>query len=183
MPRANRISDPSSRVALEPIAIFALGMLSFIGWTLFAGADINWDFLNYHLYLGLNVGGDRLAKDFFPAGSSSYLAPYAYWPIAAMIAVKWPAMVVGSVMAAIHSLAVVATWYLAKQLFPDNSRKALTLRVVSTVLGVVCPLVLTEVGTSFIDITSAIPVVLGIALLLRAINSGSSRTQAFIVSG
>ena len=53
----------------------------------------------------------------------------------------------------------------------------------SSLIAVACPLVLTEVGTSFIDITSAIPVVLGIALLLKALDARGSRNPGFMLSG
>lgn len=183
MPGGSRIGDSNARVGLEPFVVFGLGMLGFISWTLYAGPDLNWDLLNYHIYAGLHASGDAIGKDVFGAGGTSYLAPYGYWPLAKMVAGKWPAMVVGSVLAAIHSLAVIVTWYLSKQLFPGDSPNAITLRVAATAVGVTCPLVLTEVGTSFIDITSAIPVVLGIALLMKALCSGRYRTRIFIFSG
>ena len=183
MPQSIRVTASAWRTALEPIVIFFIGALGFVAWTLHAGRDLNWDFLNYHLYLGMHAGGDGLDRNFFPAGGSSYLNPYAYWPLGMMIAAKWPAMVIGGVLAFIQSLAVPATWYLAKQLFPDASRKALTLRVAATAIGVVCPLVLTEVGTSFIDLNTAIPVVLGAALMLKAFTTSSYRTLLFVIAG
>jgi hypothetical protein len=183
MSHPSQVTKNASWPTFEPIGILAAGMLSFIGWTLYIGRDLNWDFLNYHLYLGLNAAGQRLATDFFPASSSSYLTPYAYWPLATMVAAGWPAMAVGSVMAGIHSLAVIATWYVAKQLFPDESRKALLCRSAATMLGVISPLVLTEVGSSFIDITSAIPGVFGIALFLKALGSERHRALFFVMAG
>ncbi|MBK8742731.1 MAG: hypothetical protein IPM02_26045 [Betaproteobacteria bacterium] len=125
---------PISSVAREPLTVLVLGALCFIAWALHAGPDMNWDFLNYHLYAGLHASGDALSRDFFPADSQSYFTPYGYWPMAAMIAAKWPAMMVGGTMAAIHSLAVLGTWYLSKQLFPDGSSKSLALRTIATVL-------------------------------------------------
>lgn len=183
MPQTSRATRGASWSALEPISVFLVGMLGFIGWSLYIGRDLNWDFLNYHLYLGLNAGGDRLATDFFPASSSSYLTPYAYWPLARMIAAQWPAMMVGATMAAIHSLSFIATWYVAKQLFPDESRKALLCRVSAAILGVVSSLVLTEVGSSFIDITSAIPAVVGIALLVKAVGTERNQTMPLVIAG
>lgn len=183
MLQSSRVTKSASWPTFEPIVVFAIGMLGFIGWALYIGRDLNWDFLNYHLYLGLNAGGERLATDFFPASSSSYLTPYAYWPLAKMITAKWPAMVVGATMAGIHSLAVIATWCVAKQLFPDESRKAFLCRAVATMLGVISPLVLTEVGSSFIDITSAIPGVFGIALLLKALGAERHRVLVFVMAG
>ncbi len=160
-----------------------LGALGFIAWTLYAGPDLNWDLLNYHLYVGLHASGDTLATDFFPASSQSYLAPYGYWPLAKMVAAKWPAMVVGSVLAAIHSLAAIVTWFLSKQLFPGASGRAVMLRAAATVIAVACPLVLTAVGTSFIDLTAGVPTVLGVALLLNALASNQSRTLTVALAG
>ncbi len=32
-------------------------------WSLLNGRDINWDFLNYHLYVGFAADGSRLWQD------------------------------------------------------------------------------------------------------------------------
>jgi len=173
----------SAGVSLEPAAILIAGALGCIGWTLYAGPDLNWDLLHYHLYVGLHASGDTLATDYFPAGSTSYLAPYAYWPLATMVAAKWPAMLVGLVMVTMHSLAVLTTWYLAKQLFPGASREDILLRLAATCVAAVCALVLTEIGTSFADITAAIPAVLGVALWLKALAASRLRGRAFALSG
>lgn len=169
--------------SLEPIAVFFLGLTGFVAWSLYAGRDLNWDFLNYHLYLGQTANGARLHQDFFPASIQSYLSPYAYWPMAAMISAKWPASVVGAILGALHSLVVVATWHLARQLFPDLTRRAAAGRLLSTIIGVLCPLVLTQVGNSFADLTTAIPVILGLGLLLRGLRIDEHRLVVFAVSG
>src|SRR4051812_25266373 len=173
---------PISTVA-EPAIICCIGAIGFVCWAIAVGPDLNFDFLNYHLYVGMHLSGDSLGKDFFPALGSSYLAPYAYWPMAAMVVAKWPAMTIGGVMGAIHSSAVIATWYLAKQLLPDDSRAGLVLRFCAAAIGVMCPLVLTEVGTSFIDITSAVPCVAGAALLLKALSADRERLLFTMLAG
>jgi hypothetical protein len=154
---------PSSR---EFACVAIASMLGFVAWALYAGPDLNWDFLHYHLYAGLHASGDALSRDFFAAGGQTYFTPYGYWPMSAMIAGQWPAKLVGAGMALIHSAAAMATWFLACQLFPDPGSR--TLRLVATFLGVANPLVLTQVGTSYLDLTVAIPFVLGLAFMLRA---------------
>ncbi len=180
-PVAMPASNSLSRWEL-PAAMF-VGLLSFMAWTLFAGPDLNFDFLNYHLYAGQHVSGDTLARDFFPAGASSYLAPYAHWPIGFMVAARWPGMLVGAGLGALHSLAFVASWYLARQLFTTNAIRDVALRWTAAFVAVICPLVLTEVGTSFVDITTAIPCVFGVAILLEALGAARYRLALTVSAG
>ena len=173
----------ASQEYLEPLAVLIIGIAAFVAFSMYIGPDLNWDFLNYHLYIGMHASGDSMASSFYPAGGMSYVTPYAYWPLGLMVAAKWPAMLVGGSLAAIGALAVIVTWYLAKQLFPGRTATATRLRAVATILGIASPLVLTEVGTSFIDLTTAVPCVLGLALLLRALNSGSTASKILGLSG
>jgi hypothetical protein len=179
----SRADSHHATLSTEAWMVSLAGLLGCIGWAIHIGPDANWDFLNYHLYLGLHANGDRLGKDYFPAGGAGYLAPYAYWPLAQMIAAKWPGVLVGSIMGGIHSLAVIATWYLSLQLFPQRSRKETVLRLSATAIGVICPIVLIEVGSSFIDLSTAVPVVLGVAWLLRALRIDQSRLLFVALAG
>jgi hypothetical protein len=167
----------------EPCAFVLLGLITFVAWALYAGPDLNWDLLNYHLYLGIHANGDAIGTDFYAAGPTAYLAPYAYWPLAKMVVAKWPAVVVGSMLAAIHSLVVIASWYCARQLIQGNTAADIGLRLFAVLTAVACPLVMTEIGTSFIDITAAIPVIFGIGLLLSGLSEEPLRRRRFVAAG
>jgi hypothetical protein len=153
---------------LEPIAWYVVGTVAFVCLALLFGPDLNWDFLNYHLYAGLNASGKRLSSDFFAAGGQGYLVPYGYWPIAAMVMAGWPAKAVASLTAALQATTVAAAWWVSRGIFPEPGLRGVVLRFSCVTAAFAGPLVLAEVGSSFIDISSACPAVIGVALLLKA---------------
>ena len=152
----------ASEAGAVAIAAAALSIL----WTLALGPDINYDFLAYHLYLGMHAGGDTLTGNYFPAGVSSYLLPYAHWPLSAMIAAAWPAKLVGAVWSTLQSTAALATWLVAYALFPARTVGDALLRILGTILGILSPLALAAIGSSHVDLITAIPVVVGLAIVL-----------------
>ena len=170
-------------VAWEGLMVAGIAAALAVLWILKLGPDINADFLSYHLYIGLHAGGDTLSTDYFPAGASSYLLPYAQWPLSAMIAADWPPRVIGAMLSILHSTAAIATWLVALQLFPGRSRVDTASRIVATVLGAMSPLVLTGVGSSHVDLLTAIPVVVGLALVLKSMASERHRSGWMLAGG
>ena len=65
-PAAN--ANDQRRVSGVRPAVYAACTLIAIAWTLFAGKDVPWDALHYHLYAGFSTFNDRLAVDFFRLG-------------------------------------------------------------------------------------------------------------------
>lgn len=129
------------------------------------GRDLNWDYLNYHGYAALSLLQDRLTQDFWPAGVPGYLNPLPFLPLALMQAAGWPSAVVASVLALIQSLGLVALYGLSRHLAgpAPHPRAAAT---VMTLLGAATATYVAQIGSTFIDATTAPLVMLALWLLV-----------------
>ncbi|MEO8303952.1 MAG: hypothetical protein ABI724_07520 [Betaproteobacteria bacterium] len=138
-----------------------------IAWSWWAGRDLNWDQLNYHFYAAYHFLDDRLARDFMGASVQGYLNPLAYVPFYLMVRADWHSLLIGSTLALLHSTCLWLTYGIAWILLPAGTRHRRGLIVASVVLAFLAPLYLAEVGSSFIDVTTTIPVLFGILLLMK----------------
>ncbi len=143
------------------------------------GKDLNWDFQNYHLYAGFSAFASRWQQDFMPASIQSYLVPYAHAPLYWMVRADMPAMAIGATLALMHSLNAVFAVWIAQAICPSSTRRRLVLALLATVaLVYLTPIYLNELGTSFIDISSSVPIVAAVALLLHS--NGASERRAIV---
>jgi len=143
----------------------------------FSGKEMAWDTLNYHLYSGFSAVNDRFSQDYFAAGPQAYINPYAYVPFYALVSSGLPALLVASLLAAVHSLILWLTFELALVVFPGgNTARRVTLAVCATMLAAVNPVLLQQIGSSFADITTAELVLAGWLLLATAVRTpGTAR--------
>src|SRR5271165_1833727 len=74
------------------------------------GKETAWDMLNYHLYAGFSAVNNRFGQDYFAAGPQSYFNPYAYVPFYALARAGLPALAIGSLLAAVHSIILWLTF-------------------------------------------------------------------------
>src|ERR1700689_2299164 len=84
------------------------------------GKDMAWDTLHYHLYSGFSALNDRFGQDYFAAGPLSYLNPLAYIPFYAMIRAGLPALVICSILAAVHSIILWLSFELGISVCPSE---------------------------------------------------------------
>lgn len=129
------------------------------------GRDLNWDFFNYHLYSGLLLAQGRLTQDFMAAGYQGYMNPLPYLPLYLMTAAKWHSMVIASVIALVQSLNFVFLYLISRQAVGAARHPRLAAGV-TTALGACSVVVLGQLGSSFIDLTTAWPVLAAVWLLL-----------------
>jgi hypothetical protein len=163
--------------------MFGLLIISCLGWAAVAGQDINWDFLNYHYYVAHAFWTDRLDKDFMPASIQSYLNPIAYLPIYWMIQAGWHSLVIGLVLAALHSVNLVLLLLIAeKALFNDVPYRHLW-GFAAAIVGGLSPVFLSEVGSTFNDVTSTIGILLGLYLILRRVEFSAHVLLAGLAMG
>lgn len=171
--QAHRTFGVLGRVRLpDAIAIVLVPCLAIL-WTLAVGKDVNFDQLNYHFYLGFSFFHDRLQQDFMPASGQSYLNPVAYVPFYWMIAHDWPSMLIASVLAAFHSLNIIVCYFIARTLVPQESPNATPIAFLSAALSLLSPIFLTEVGTSFADVTTSAFVLTAVLLALHSDTTSS----------
>lgn len=150
-----------------------------IAWTVFAGKDVPWDALHYHMYAGFSALNDRFALDFSPAGPQTYLNPYAHVPLYLMVRAAWPSLAIGITLAAIHSVMLWLTYELARAVSrrPDGT-SPVTVIWTAVGLALLNPVLLQEMGSSFTDITTGTLALGGYAALACAIAGGRLRLVA-----
>jgi hypothetical protein len=148
---------------LETWAVIAGSLLAGAAYTWFAGEDINWDWRNYHEYSAFALLNGRFNQDVAPGGFQTFLNPLAYVP-AYLLRHYVGAPFGGMILGAIHGLNLALIyWFSRVVLGSAASRWTLAASVVIAAFG---PMTLSEVGTSFADLLTALPVVAGLGLIL-----------------
>jgi hypothetical protein len=131
-----------------------------------------WDTLNYHLYLGFSAVNNRFDQDYFAAGTLSYLNPYAYAPFYAMVSAGLPALVICSVLAAVHSITLWLVFELGVAVCPSKDGHARMFSgVCAVVLAFMNPILMQQIGSCFADITTAELALGGWLLLANAVRT------------
>ena len=157
---------------LVPVAIALGSLLAGAIYTWFIGEDVNWDWLNYHEYNVWAVINDRYGIDALPAGFQTYFNPTVYFPVyylRHLLPLPYGMMIIG----AVHGLNLLLIYFLVRVLL----REAATASAIgaSILIAAVGPMTLSEVGTSFSDILTALPILAGCVLILSADGSHHGR--------
>lgn len=157
---------------LVPIAIAIGSLLAGAVYTWFVGEDVNWDWQNYHEYNVWAVLTDRYGIDALPPGFQTYFNPTVYFPVyylRHLLPLPYGLMIIG----AVHGLNLLLIYFLIRVLL----REAATTSAIgaSILIAAVGPMTLSEVGTSFSDILTALPVIAGCILILSADGSRPGR--------
>lgn len=155
------------RVAIVTTSLFFL-FISLL-WNYVAGKDMNWDFMNYHFYGAASIVDGRLSQDYFAASIQSYLNPLPYVPQFLMMRMGWHSLLVGSVLTALHTLNLVLIWKITRLFIPADCKwsDGFYVLLMATALAFASPVHLTELGTSFADILTSLPILLGLYILLQ----------------
>lgn len=125
-------------------------------WSWFAGKDHNWDSLNYHFYAPYLWSEDRLTQDFLAASIQSYLNPLSYLPFYWMVRAEWPSLLIGSFLAAFHSLNLILVAVLSHRLLPETLPLRRFWIVASVLVSGISPIFASEIGSTFNEITTSI---------------------------
>jgi hypothetical protein len=157
---------------LMPMAIALGSLLAGAIYTWFVGEDVNWDWQNYHEYNVWAVINGRYGLDALPAGFQTYFNPTVYFPIyylRHLLPLPYGLMIIG----AVHGLNLLLIYFLIRVLL----REAATASAIgaSILMAAVGPMTLSEVGTSFSDILTALPILAGCVLILSADGSHHGR--------
>src|ERR1700744_94441 len=114
------------KAATYRVYVDAAFTLSAVVWNYVAGKEMAWDLLHYHFYAGFSALNDRFEQDYFAAGPQSYFNPYAYVPFYLLVRLGLPGLVVGTVLAAIHSIVLWITYEIACTVCPlENPKRRL----------------------------------------------------------
>src|SRR5688572_8201086 len=158
----------------QRLAAYAVCLLLAVGWTLYAGKDVPWDAIHYHLYAGFSGLNDRLAVDFFPAGPQTYLSPpYSHVPLYLMVRAGWPSLAIGIALAGLHCAMLWMTWELASAIGRRSDGSSPTVLTWAAVaLALANPVLLQALGSSFNDITTGMLALAGYVALVNAFSGG-----------
>ena len=160
-----------------PIAITLGSLLAGAIYTWALGEDANWDWQNYHEYNVWAVLNDRYDIDAMPAGFQTYFNPAVYFPVYALrhlLPPPYGLVIIG----AVHGLNLALVYWLTRVLLGNASTMAAV--AASILIAAFGPMTLSEVGTSFSDILTALPIVAGFILILSA--DGSHRMR-YLLAG
>ncbi len=150
-------------------APFAVPAFLCCAWTLFAGKDLNWDLLHYHVYLPYAMLGGRMAQDYFAASAQSYLNPLGFLPFYAALATGWHSLAVSALFAALHSLNIAFLYRIAHRLLEHRvPRERALLAALAAATGAASAVFWASTGTSFLDPLLTVPMLAGVLLLLGA---------------
>jgi hypothetical protein len=143
------------------------------------GKEMTWDLLHYHFYSGFSALNDRFEQDYFAAGPQSYFNPYAYVPFYILVRLGLPGLMVGTVLAILQSVVLWITYELACCVCLSEERKErLLFGLSATVLALMNPILLQQLGSSFSDITTTGFVLGGWLLLAQSVRF--PRTKSII---
>ncbi len=147
-------------VMCRPVLILApVAMLGFGALALWLGQDASFDQLNYHFYGPWALLHRRLLVDVFPAFTRpTFHNPSADVPFY-LLAAHAPPRVTGFVLGAVHGLAAVPLYLIARALVPEN-RLVAPLIVLA---GMASAMSVAETGTTFGDDLTATLVLGGLA--------------------
>ena len=143
-------------------------VLASVVLAVYLGKDFNWDQLGYHLYAGFNAFDNRIGEDYFAASSQSYLNPYSHAPFYWMLSRDFAPQAMVALLALFHSLNLLIVYEFAVLL---NRRSNGTVAWWAVYLAVFFAgsnsIFIMELGTTFNEISTSVPVLAGWFLLLR----------------
>ncbi|WP_291576914.1 glycosyltransferase family 87 protein [Bradyrhizobium sp.] len=166
-----------ARKNFEIWAVMLGSLAAGAAYAFYAGEDINWDWRNYHEYSAFAWLHGRLNEDVAPAGVQNFFNPLAYLP-AYLLRHHAGAPYWGMLLGAIHGLNLALIYWFTRILLASASSGWMLAAAV--IIGAFGPMTLSEVGTSFADILTALPVIAGLGLILSA--EAAHRTRYLVAA-
>jgi len=166
-----------ARNHLAALPVIAASALAGAIYAYVAGEDINWDWQNYHEYAGFALVHGRFDVDVAPGGFQSFLNPLIYLLPFGMrhgLGAPWWGITLG----ALHGLNLALVWWVSRVLL-GRASDAVTLSA-AVIIAALSPMALSEVGTSFADILTAIPILAGLAMMF---GKDDDRGRQFVLAG
>lgn len=148
------------------LSFIVASTLACLVWSWQAGRDLNWDQLNYHLYSAYQLVDDRMDRDFMAASVQGYLNPLSQVPFYLMVRANWQSLLIGSTLALLHSTCLWLIYGISRILIPASAPYRTPTLAASVALAFLAPIYLVEIGSTFADVTTTIPVLAGIWLLM-----------------
>ncbi|CAM5787395.1 hypothetical protein [Rhizobacter fulvus] len=145
---------------LTALLLFASVPLAYVS------LGLSWAALNHHFYLGWSALHPRFHLDVDAAHSQVYQYPYLYVPLYLLAAAGATGVQAGVALAALQALVAVPLALLARKLLPGESARDIALRWFGVLLGLLSPVVLSQMDSTSNDLLASIPLVFAVALLV-----------------
>lgn len=155
------LNSPRTLVMARLLVPLAFGLYS-----VWLGADSNWDLLNYHLYNAFAWLNQKWLIDLAPAGVQSYFNPLLHIPIL-WANTHLPSRLVGFAMGALHGtsfILLLAIIQRAMPALPDADRYRIPLLL--ALAGCLTGAFLSGLGNSMGDDTTALLVLSGLLVIM-----------------
>jgi hypothetical protein len=138
---------------------FALlfSVLASIGWCVLDGPSWSWDRAHYHDYAGHAWLAARFGEGLLPGGSQAFLNPLGYVPRALLAEAGWGEFAIAVATAAFQGLASWAVWLIARDRMPGADG-----HLPAAMMAFLTPLYLSQLGSSYLDVTSGVFVLLAV---------------------
>ncbi len=146
-----------------------LSILICCAWAASApGKDVNWDQLNYHVYVAHAFLHGRLFLDTFAANIQTYINPIPFLPFYAVVASGMPSVVGAALLGALQGTSLIAVAEICR-LLTKGERIELRIAVVLLVVAVAAlhPLFIAGLGTSFSEMVATVTALWGVYFLVR----------------
>ena len=164
-------------------AIGGLFLLASAVWCFVAGKDLNFDFINYHLYGPHLLLEGRFDRDYFGGGLAGYLNPLVHIPLYLMVRAGWHSLAIAGVLTFVHSLNLLLAWKICDRLLPASQQSRRGYLFCGVLLAFSSPIFLAELGSSFAEALTSIPVLAGLLLLLDEYSKNDWDRRRFAAAG
>jgi len=168
------------------LTLTLLSVLVFGQVAVLLGTDANWDLRNYHLYNPFALVEGSQAGDHNAAGIQTYINPtldlFLTYPGYVLGGLRLSTRIMGAVQGVSFVLIMGIVLALKQSLGTRDPRLHLVFAAGAALLGMTGALTISEIGTSFGDLTTAVAVLCGVLLALRSASeqgtTGSRRLVA-----
>jgi hypothetical protein len=143
-----------------------------------AGQDINWDLRNYHHYSAYAFLNNRIGFDVAPAGIQSYLNPIASIPHY-LLSLKFKPVLTSFFIGMIQGLNLFLL-YLVNFEAVGKTKYREAISVLLAISGILTPIFIGEIGSTYTDTLICVPVLLSVYLLIK---NGGNQLCNFKASG
>ncbi|RKP59039.1 hypothetical protein [Pararobbsia silviterrae] len=185
-PRPARVALGLNTPVAEWIACVLVPVLCGL-YSLWLGADADWDLANYHIYNPFALLNGRFNQDFGAAGMQTYFNPLLDVPIY-WIHMHLPSRLGGFLLGVFHGLTFVMVLALAKRTVPAlPERDRIRVPLLLAIAGTLSASNVTGIGNSMGDITTALFIYAGLLVMLarwdRLSARGAGAVLTLIASG
>jgi hypothetical protein len=139
----------------------------YLAYTLYIGLSLPIDYYIYHDYAALQMSQNRLSQDLFPASIQSYLNPTGFALLELLLRLGLSSWSIAIVFATLHSFNALFVFLICCALArgrPTGDRRVLW---VGGLAGAAGPMILSVIGTTFLDPLTSVPMLAALWILLR----------------